>query len=68
MSRKTTPASRAALDAARISSGKKRAARREEGLAWAKAWRIRMKPWFDALYGAEPDRCPCGRHGEAPAI
>jgi hypothetical protein len=25
-----------------------------EGLAFARAWRIRMKPHFDALYGPEP--------------
>ena len=26
---------------------------RRRGLAWARAWRARMKPHFDALYGAE---------------
>lgn len=26
---------------------------REEGLAHARAWRLRMKPHFDALYGPE---------------
>jgi hypothetical protein len=25
----------------------------DEGLAYASAWRIRMKPHFDALYGPE---------------
>jgi SOS-response transcriptional repressor LexA len=29
---------------------------REEGLAHARAWRERMKPHFDALYGAEEAR------------
>jgi SOS-response transcriptional repressor LexA len=25
----------------------------EQGLAYARAWRVRMKPYFDALYGPE---------------
>ncbi|MCD2324973.1 hypothetical protein LQ953_13195 [Sphingomonas sp. IC-56] len=36
-----------------------RAIQRAQGLAWARAWRIRNKPRFDALYGEEP--CACGR-------
>jgi len=39
-----------------------RVTQREErlrGLAFARAWRERMRPYFDALYG--PGRCPrCG--------
>lgn len=27
--------------------------RRQEGLAWARAWRARNKPFFDALYGPD---------------
>ncbi len=35
---------------------------RDERLAYARAWRIRMKPHFDAIYGAEPQRCgACGQ-------
>lgn len=34
------------------------AAQRAQGLAYARAWRARNKPVFDALYGAE--RCACG--------
>jgi hypothetical protein len=30
-----------------------------EGIAFARAWRIRMKPHFDAIYGTEPERCGC---------
>jgi hypothetical protein len=41
-------------------SASARKARREEGLAHARAWRERMKPHFDAMFGPEP--CPtCGR-------
>lgn len=29
-------------------------ARRAEGLAYARAWRIKNKPIFDALYGPDP--------------
>ena len=30
--------------------------------AYARAWRIRMKPHFDAIYGVEPQRCGvCGQ-------
>lgn len=37
-------------------------AERAERLAYARAWRIRMKPHFDALYGVEPQRCGvCGQ-------
>jgi hypothetical protein len=39
-----------------------RAAQRAQGLAWARAWRIRNKPRFDALYGLEP--CAC-EHGQS---
>lgn len=31
----------------------RRALTREEGLEFARAWRIRMKPHFDAIYGPE---------------
>lgn len=33
-----------------------RSEERAEGLAYARAWRIRMKPAFDALYGPEEAR------------
>lgn len=33
-----------------------RTARTRAGLAWARAWRIRNKPAFDAMYGAEQGR------------
>ncbi|SCY89266.1 hypothetical protein SAMN05660666_03452 [Novosphingobium aromaticivorans] len=37
-------------------------ATREQRLAEARAWRIRMKPYFDAIYGVEPTRCDhCGQ-------
>jgi hypothetical protein len=29
-------------------------ARRAEGIAWARAWRVRNQPYFDKLYG--PDK------------
>jgi hypothetical protein len=33
---------------------------RERGLQYARDWRARMKPYFDAIYGA--GRCPeCGQ-------
>lgn len=35
-----------------------RRAERQRGLAYARAWRERNKPIFDALYGAET--CACG--------
>jgi hypothetical protein len=31
----------------------------EEGRRWAREWRERRKPYFDALYGPGPSRCPC---------
>ena len=35
---------------------------RDKRLAYARAWRIRMKPHFDAIYGVEPQRCGvCGQ-------
>jgi hypothetical protein len=35
---------------------------RAERLAYARTWRIRMKPHFDAIYGTEPERCDgCGQ-------
>ena len=30
-----------------------RSKRRQEGLAFARAWRIANKPFFDAIYGEE---------------
>lgn len=31
-----------------------------QSLAWARDWRLRMRPQFDAIYGVE-SRCPtCG--------
>ncbi|WP_225206264.1 hypothetical protein [Novosphingobium huizhouense] len=38
-----------------------------EGLASARAWRIRMKPYFDALYGAEEKGKSDLRQGITPA-
>ena len=41
----------------------------EAGLAYARAWRIRTRPQFDALYGSGPDRCPsCGRARTGRAV
>lgn len=37
-----------------------RGAAREEGLGFARAWKVRQKPISDALFGIEPCRC-CGR-------
>lgn len=35
---------------------------RADRLAYARAWRTRMKPYFDAIYGVEPQRCgACGQ-------
>ena len=37
-------------------------AERADRLAYARAWRIRMKPHLDAIYGTEPRRCnACGQ-------
>ena len=36
-----------------------RGAERAAGLAFARAWRIANKPWFDALYGPERQRRTC---------
>lgn len=33
-----------------------RSAKRQQGLAFARAWRLANKPYFDALYGPEPQR------------
>lgn len=51
----------AARDAGRARYNKAKAERIAAALKWAREWRIRMKPHFDAMYGPEPDRCPCGR-------
>lgn len=50
-----------------IKSQAARRAERAEGIAWARRWRERNKPIFDAMYG--PDHGPgdfcskCGRRG-----
>jgi hypothetical protein len=36
-----------------LASAAKHRAARAEGLAFARAWRLRMKPYFDALYGPD---------------
>jgi hypothetical protein len=46
------PNSRAALDQFRADSIATRTNRAAEGIAYARAWRIRNKPVFDAMYGA----------------
>ena len=38
-------------------------AEREAGLRWAREWRARNKPFFDAIYGPDPDKRFCGRCG-----
>jgi len=35
-----------------------RTIQKEQGLAYARTWRARNKPLFDALYG--PETCACG--------
>lgn len=47
------PNSRAALSKFRADSIAGRVQRAAEGIAYARAWRIRNKPVFDAMYGAE---------------
>jgi hypothetical protein len=42
--------------AACAASASARKARCEERLAFARAWRIRTKPYFDAIYGPEIDQ------------
>lgn len=37
----------------REASNRSRNIERTQGLAFARAWRVRMKPHFDALYGPE---------------
>jgi hypothetical protein len=54
-----TPHARALARAqAQIAREQAQALSRAEGLAWARAWRARNKPIFDAIYG--PERCACG--------
>lgn len=44
------------------------AADRAEGLAYARAWRIRMKPHFDAIYGPETVSRPCPACGQSRVV
>lgn len=44
---------------AQIARQSAQSAEREQGLAFARAWRRTNKPIFDAAYG--PARCICGR-------
>ncbi len=37
---------------------------RAEGLAYARAWRVRNKAKFDALYPQPPHTCRCERCGQ----
>lgn len=39
-------------------------AQREEGLAYARAWRVRNKAKFDALYPNSPHSCRCTTCGQ----
>lgn len=52
----------AGLELGRVKSRAARSAEQAEGLAWARRWRERNKPYFDALYGPHlRETCPsCG--------
>jgi hypothetical protein len=41
-----------------------RGAAREESLTWARNWRVRMRPVFDALYPETVDPTRCGACGQ----
>lgn len=47
-----------------LTGKQKREQRIAQGLADARAWRARMKPYFDALYGSDGGRCEGA--GECP--
>lgn len=53
------------LAAANAKSQAIRGAERAQGLAWARQWRARNKPYFDALYGPDAKSAQvcssCGR-------
>jgi hypothetical protein len=38
-------------------------AEREAGIAWARAWRVRNRPYFEALFGPDAATAFCPRCG-----